>query len=286
MNSNFKFFIENILQKDIKQFLALSGGDISQAFKIETDSDNYFLKSHQSPQALHMFQAEKLGLESIDKTNIIATPKIIACDQFEHRSFLLMEFIETKAPTSKDLSSLGKQLAALHQRTSKSFGLDSDNFIGSLPQSNQEHHNWKDFYLQERLLPQLRLAKNKGVLTNSDCPPENQMSITLEPLLKDVTPSLLHGDLWSGNFLISENGTPYLIDPAIYYGDKEVDIAMTKLFGGFGEHFYEAYYESDAASSKSELKIEIYQLYYLLVHLNLFGRSYHGSVVSILKKYF
>ncbi|MFL1011187.1 fructosamine kinase family protein [Flavisericum labens] len=177
-------------------------------------------------------------------------------------------------------------MAKLHQCHSRNFGLDHNNFIGNLLQSNTEHKTWGNFYIYERLLPQLKLTKSKNLLHSNEIPPTETMVKSLSSLFRNIKPSLLHGDLWSGNYLISSDGTPYLIDPAVYYGHSEVDIAMTKLFGGFGEDFYDAYVESIPFTSDTTARIEIYQLYYLLVHLNLFGRSYYDSVKSILIKYF
>ena len=174
----------------------------------------------------------------------------------------------------------------MHQHTSDTFGLDQDNFIGRLPQRNTRHKNWTDFYTYERLWPQLELAKRKGLLKDNEYPKSEHIKNQLNYLFENVKPTLLHGDLWSGNYLISKDGTPYLIDPAAYFGHHEIDIAMSKLFGGFGDTFYSAYLNHVPTDKFTSARIEIYQLYYLLVHLNMFGNSYYGSVISILKTYF
>ncbi|MCF7568577.1 fructosamine kinase family protein [Sabulilitoribacter arenilitoris] len=285
MISHLKPLLSNLLNETITKVSSVSGGDISQAYKIYTTKNSYFLKLN-SASTLNMFQAEAYGLELIAKTNTIKTPKVIAFDSFENSAFLLMEFIESKRATAEDFKLLGEQLATLHKCTSDSFGLDKDNYIGSLPQSNSAHKTWVKFYTHERLLPQLELAQQKGLLSVSECPSEQHIKNHLELLFKGIKPSLLHGDLWSGNYLISKNSEPYLIDPAVYYGHNEVDIAMTKLFDGFGNAFYESYHSYFPLDENTSARIDIYQLYYLLVHLNLFGSSYYGSVVSILKKYF
>ncbi|WP_203255759.1 fructosamine kinase family protein [Hyunsoonleella ulvae] len=286
MNSDLKTYLSNILNDAIQNVTSISGGDVSQACKISTPQANYFLKVNNAPDALTMFQTEAYGLQSIAKTNTIKTPKVIAYDVFENSAFLILEFIASKSPSAQDFKTLGTQLAQLHQCTSKYFGLDRDNFIGPLPQSNTHHKTWVDFYTYQRLQPQLELAQQKGLLQDSECPKPERIKNKLKPLFKDITPSLLHGDLWSGNYLISKNGTPYVIDPAVYYGHAEVDIAMSKLFGGFSESFYKAYFLECPTDENTSARIEMYQLYYLLVHLNMFGRSYYGSVKSILKKYF
>ncbi|MFD1614887.1 fructosamine kinase family protein [Gelatiniphilus marinus] len=286
MDSFYIKHIEDILSAKVKNVITVSGGDISRAFKIETEIGHYFLKTNSNANAYNMFKAEKLGLENIKGSQSVATPKVIACGILKQAAFLLMEYVEPKTPSEKDFKNFGEQLAKLHQCTSNSFGLNQDNFIGSLPQSNQQHKNWLDFYTYERLLPQLKLAQQKNLLSNYECPSNETIKSHLKPLLKNIKPSLLHGDLWYGNYLISNNGLPYLIDPAMYYGHSEVDIAMSKLFGGFGESFYKAYHSQFPQNQHTAARIEIYQLYYLLVHLNLFGSSYYGAVTSILAKHF
>jgi fructosamine-3-kinase len=286
MNPDLKTHLSNLLNQSITNILPVSGGDISKAYQINTSNNSYFLKVNKVASALEMFQKEANGLRSISQTNTIKTPKFITCNAFENSSFILMEFIESKSPSSEDFKILGNQLADLHKYTSEYFGLNEDNFIGSLPQSNQQSKAWIDFYILERLWPQLKMAKQKQLLSDKEIPTEEALKNGLTPLFFNKKPSLLHGDLWRGNYLISKNGEPYLVDPAIYYGHSEVDIAMSKLFGGFGDAFYQAYHSNLAKDEHTSARMEIYQLYYLLVHLNLFGASYYGSVSTILKKYF
>lgn len=286
MDQTFKEHIAGLLGEAIKNFHHMTGGDISQAFKITTEHNHYFIKINTTKNALNMFQKEADGLRLINEANTIKTPRVLLCNTFENASFLLMEFIDSKTPSSLDFKNLGIQLAQLHQVTSEQFGLHQDNLIGSLPQSNSKHTSWMDFYTKERLIRQLELAKQNGFLSPHECPSEKHIKERLESLFLSIKPSLLHGDLWSGNYLISKKGEPYLIDPAIYFGHHEVDIAMTKLFGGFGKDFYDSYHSIFPDDKKTPSRIEIYQLYYLLVHLNLFGKSYYPSVSSILKKHF
>ncbi|MDO5977745.1 fructosamine kinase family protein [Flavivirga spongiicola] len=286
MNNDLKIHLSSILKESITRVSPLHGGDISNAYRIETSNNSYFLKLNEAINAAKIFQAEVYGLQLIGETNTIKTPRVLASDTFQNSAFLLMEFIENKSPSSNDFKNLGHQLAQLHKYTSEKFGLDQDNFIGSLPQSNKPNKTWIDFYTTERLLPQLELAKQKHLLSKMECPSVQKIKDVLKSLFKDIKPALLHGDLWSGNYIISKNDVPYLIDPAAHYGHHEVDIAMTKLFGGFNEFFYDAYDSNFTRDKNTSNRIEIYQLYYLLVHLNLFGRSYYGSVSTILKKYF
>ena len=199
----------------------------------------------------------------------------------------MLEFIESKEPDSGDFERLGQQLAELHLVSQDSeFGGPHDNFIGHLPQSNTMESSWVTFYVEQRLLPQMQLACKKGLLNKETIPLMENLIEVCNTIMGKVTPSLLHGDLWGGNFLIASDGTPVLIDPSTYVGHSEVDLAMSRLFGGFGSSFYAAYHEQIKPQPRQKDLMEMYQLYYLLVHLNLFGGSYKNSVLSIINKYF
>lgn len=279
-------YISDILAEKILSFKPVSGGDISSAYRIDTETAKYFLKVNGASFALKMFHAEREGLQAIEATKTIAAPHVYRVDSIDGKAFILMDLVESKRPGSSDYRELGKQLAQLHQCSGADFGFSSNNFIGSLHQQNHPHSDWPEFYWFERILPQLQLAFKAGMIQR-DLMPEETKAITLfQDISGNIKPSLLHGDLWGGNYLIATDGTPYLIDPAVYYGHSMVDIAMTRLFGGFGNDFYDAYHESIPQSGQHETQIDLYQLYYLLVHLNLFGSGYYSSVSSILKKYF
>ena len=287
MNKNLKEHIAYLLCVKIERIQSVSGGDISEAYLMETETERFFCKINHGENGYELFKAEKIGLQAIAQSKTISVPNILLCEPLEKGGFLVMDYIEPKRPTETDFELLGHQLAALHHNTTQDeFGFSSDNYIGNLEQSNSNHTQWAEFYVQERLAPQLQLAKDTGRLNDNEIPSGNQLLTTCKNLFPDTKPSLLHGDLWSGNYLISENGTPYLIDPAVYYGHHEVDIAMTRLFGGFGASFYNAYQEHFAPLGNEKERTDIYQLYYLLVHLNLFGNSYKASVTEILRRYF
>ena len=287
ISSAFKEHIAQALGSPISKVNTVSGGDISKAYCIHTSTQRFFLKVNESAFALKMFLAEKKGLEDINGTKTIKAPEVIHCGQHESGSYLLLEFIESKNPTSREFEAFGHQLADLHAfAVGDSFGWTQDNFIGSLPQSNKNHPDWTLFYVHERLLPQLKMAKEKGLLDSSEIPTESNLVQGCRQFFPKVKPALLHGDLWSGNYLISAQGIPYLIDPALYFGHHEIDMAMTQLFGGFSPSFYAAYAERIPAETLHKERREIYQLYYLLVHLNLFGRTYYPSVKHLLKTYF
>ena len=264
----------------------LSGGDISNVYLVETQTQKFVLKTNTAPQALAMFRAEKAGLVAIEATKTIRTPQVFLADIYRGTAFLLLEYIATKRPDTSDFQRLGQSLGQLHQVKHLSFGWDKPNFIGTLSQSNIKYQTWLDFYISQRLLPQFQLAQQQQLLSSKEIPSKNHLLKKGATLFQDIQPTLLHGDLWNGNFLIASNGNPYLIDPAVYYGHAEVDIAMTRLFGGFGTAFYEAYYELHPPKRSIVIRQDWYQLYYLLVNLNLFGRGYYGQVKQILDNLF
>jgi len=261
----------------------VSGGHISNSYLLQTKSYSVFLKTHSNKALLY---AEYLGLQAIAKTQTINTPKVIHFGDLEHNSCLALEWIDTKPANTKDYKVLGQHLAQLHQISHEQFGYSNPNFIGHLSQSNSFHMSWNDFYIEERLVPQLQLAKSQNLLNDEDIPSASKLKATCAIYFQNVTPSLLHGDLWSGNFFISKSNVPYIFDPSVYFGHSEVDIAMTKLFGGFDLAFYKSYHKIIPKDKFTDVRIELYQLYYLLVHLNMFGSSYASSVKHILQKYF
>ncbi|MBK8502622.1 MAG: fructosamine kinase family protein [Saprospiraceae bacterium] len=285
MNQELKSLLEAKLGH-IHEFQPVGGGDISKAYCLNTSFGRYFLKINETPEALNMFLIEKVGLETIVGAGSIKTPQVHLVDRWKNHAFLAMDFIESKNPTQKDFQQLGVQLAHLHQVRQTSYGGEQDNFISTLQQSNSLHDDWPAFYVFERLHPQIQLAQSQGLLFPGDIPEVERMEQICAMYLKADYPSLIHGDLWAGNFLIGIDGTPYLIDPATYYGHSLVDIAMSKLFGGFDPAFYDAYYKESSCPLITETQTDLYQLYYLLVHLNLFGPSYYRGVKKILDCHF
>ncbi|MBO3116058.1 fructosamine kinase family protein [Winogradskyella sp. DF17] len=278
--------IESIINTSIINSSHLSGGDTASVLKLDTVYKSYVLKYSPRTIAQDMFKAEVNGIRLIAKTNTIATPLVLDCGTQQGMAYILMEYVASKPASKNDYAKLGSQLAKLHNYTGEDYGLASDNFIGSLSQKNNFTDDWIEFYGTYRLEFQLKMAYNNRLLKASEIPSSLNIKSVLKIFCDDIKPSLLHGDLWSGNFLISEDNTPYLIDPAAYYGHSEVDIAMSKLFGGFNSSFYESYHEHYPVTKFFNERIDVYQLYYLLVHLNLFGSSYYGAVKRILRAYF
>lgn len=278
--------ISDQIQSQITAFRPVSGGDISSAYLLETQSQKFLLKVNSKSSAKTMFDAEQQGLRAIESTKTIAVPHVHLVDELDGKAFLLMDFVESRRPNAKDYTHFGRDLANMHLVSNNQFGFSTDNFIGSLSQSNAFHTDWAEFYWNERILPQLEIAKKITALDDAKIPSKESALKIFRQVFGEVKPSLLHGDLWGGNYLISTDGTPFLIDPAVYYGHSIVDVAMSRLFGGFDAEFYDAYHEIIPKQTYYQEQIKLYQLYYLLVHLNLFGRSYRSSVVDILERYF
>ena len=255
---------------------SIVGGCINNAIKINTNKGDFFVKWNTNSKA-NMFQSEYNGLKVLKDTNTIRIPNVLCFDD----DFLILEFIPPSNPNNAFWEVFGQKLALMHKQTHSKFGLDFDNYIGSLYQDNTQNKNWTEFFIQNRLQAQLSIGNFSGTLLSDF----DKLFQKLPNLFPNEKPALLHGDLWSGNFLAKNGDTPMLIDPAIYYGNREMDIAISKLFGGFNSDFYFAYNESHPLENGWEERIQICNLYPLLVHVNLFGGAYINQVKNILSYY-
>ncbi|MEO1261931.1 MAG: fructosamine kinase family protein [Bacteroidota bacterium] len=276
---------QQILGTTIHKVEFVGGGDINQARLLKAAKGHFFIKINKADFALEMFEKEAKGLALLKKSQAIRTPEVIAFDQTENESFLLLEYLEKGYRSEGFWEEFGQSLAALHRTTSNQFGLDHSNYIGSLSQPNGHHDTFIDFYINERLQPQLDLARNSKELTVRDEKHFKNLYKKLPELLPDEPPALIHGDLWSGNFLVGAEGGPVLIDPSVAFSHRELDLGMSRLFGGFDRTFYRAYEAAYPLAPGFEKRLPIWQLYYLLVHVNLFGGGYVGSVRRIVEKF-
>ena len=264
----------------------LAGGDIHRAALLRlANGGQVFLKYNTGEQAAGMFRTEALGLALLGAPKVLATPKVMGQGQSDAYAFLLLEYIAPGHRNRMFWTDFGAGLAVLHGTTSAHFGFAHDNFIGSLPQSNRRHDTWAVFYTEERLLPQMQLARRQERLDQTDEKHLEHLCKKLASLCPPEAPALTHGDLWSGNFLCDTAGKPVLIDPAAAYAHREMDLAMSRLFGGFDAVFYESYEQTWPLAPGFEERLEVYQLYYLLVHVNLFGGGYADSVRRILRRF-
>ncbi len=266
----------------------LSGGDINDAFELELKSGvRVFLKTNAAAPA-RMFPAEAAGLDWLRAAGGLRVPEVVAVSNGREGEpcFLVLELLTPGQPQPDFDERLGRGLAELHRFGAPRLGLPQDNFIGTLPQRNREHDSWADFFWYERLEPQLARAVAAGQASARLRSGFERLASNLTQLVGPVEPpARLHGDLWGGNLHVDEGGAPCLIDPAVYGGHREMDLSMMRLFGGFGERVFRAYQEAWPLSPGYAERIALYQLYPLLVHLNLFGGSYVESVERGLARY-
>lgn len=263
----------------------LSGGSINETYHIGTTSGPFFLKFNIARRYPGMFSAEADGLAILEKAGCIKVPKVLHIAETGVFAFLLLEYIDGAATVLNFWQIFGRNLARLHRHTSSDFGLDHNNYIGSLKQTNHKNPSWIEFLILERLQPLVKLAYDSGLLDGQDAGRMEILYKKLPEILPVEPPSLIHGDLWSGNYMVGNDGNPCIIDPAVYYGHREMDIAMSMLFGGFSPEFYRAYNEEYPMEKGWEKRVELNQLYPLLVHVNLFGEGYNRQVRQILKDY-
>ena len=278
--------IEELVGDSIINRQALAGGSIAATSVLKFASGKKMLLKT-AASAPDMFLKEANGLKELQKCGAIRVPEVIAATA----SFLLLEYIESGSADRGFFERFGRQFAEMHRCHAEHYGFYEDNYIGATPQINKTDahtaNNWVAFYWQNRLLFQYKLAEKRGLSTPEMRKLFSKLSGKIEGIIagSEEKPTLLHGDLWSGNYLAAENGDPVIIDPAVYYGHREADLAMTKLFGGFEPAFYDAYLEANPLPYGWQERENIYKLYHVLNHLNLFGAGYYSQAVSILRYY-
>lgn len=268
----------------VQQYQLVAAGTRNQAIFLQTEQGPYFLKTnHESVSEI--FKRESEGLDRLRTNCSLYVPQTLAQGSYEDRHFLLMDWIPS-APKKGDYSErLGEGLAELHMCTAKAFGLDRNNFIAILPQNNDWKDRWLDFFVEKRLEPQLQLAYYNQLVGEKFLGRFRSLYPYLEHFFPVEKPALLHGDFWSGNILPDAAGLPALIDPAVYFGHREMDLAFSRLFGGFDSRFYEAYGDFFPLEPGFEERVAVYNLYPLLVHLNLFGKAYLSGIQQTLKRF-
>ena len=232
-----------------------------------------------------MFKSEAQGLILLRGSNALVVPEVIHAGTAGSHQFLLLEYLEGGRRQTNFWVDFGSGLAKLHRMSADAFGLDHDNYIGSLPQSNSPSLSWVEFFIGQRLRIQLQIAVEHNRIGEEFVKKFDTLFDKLPSILPEEPPSLLHGDLWGGNLMISKAGRPGIIDPAVYYGHREVDLAMTKLFGGFDASYIDSYDEAYPLMPGYQERMTIYNLYPLLVHLNLFGGAYKAQVVEVVRRF-
>jgi fructosamine-3-kinase len=258
----------------------IGGGCINQAFRLTDGSQSWFVKINDASRA-ELFAAEAEGLQALAQ-GPLRVPQVICRGQTLEQSFLALEWLVFQAGTPRDYARLGEQLARLHTPAGPHHGWGRDNYIGSTPQSNAADASWPRFFGKARLAPQLARARKNGHL--GLCAKGERLLEALPRLFgaHAPQPSLLHGDLWGGNAAFLADGTPVIFDPAVYYGDRETDLAMSELFGGFPEDFYAAYHAHSPLDSGYRVRKTLYNLYHVINHANLFGGAYPAQAEKMM----
>ncbi len=263
----------------------VSGGCINEAASISTNEGTFFVKWNSTERYPGMFEAEAKGLSLLNESNTLRIPKVICTGQANHWSYLLLEHLDSGFQNPTFWEDFGAALAKMHQNTNENFGFDHQNYIGSLKQGNKWHGDWVSFFVEERLEAQVRLSRNDGKMESSTVNQFERLYRRLGEIFPEEAPALLHGDLWSGNFMTGPKGDACIFDPAVYYGHREMDIAMTSLFGGYNKIFYNAYNQAYPLANDWNNRLDICNLYPLLVHLNLFGEGYLRRIENIVGKF-
>jgi len=276
-----RLVIQSELEVSITHETVLHGGDINQAAKIETNSGDRFFLKWNATTSKDMFDREAQGLELLDSalTDLVIPNVFLIGDDF-----LLLEYIEESNTGSS--FDFGVQLAKLHRKTNELFGLDHSNYIGRLPQDNKYHPDWLEFFIRERIEPQVKLAIDSGKIDSKYHSIFERAFNYTYIVFPEEPPALLHGDLWGGNYMFNTEGKACIYDPAVYFGHREMDIAMTRLFGGFDENFYNGYNEIYPLQKGVEERIKLCNLYPVLVHANLFGANYVSKAEALIKQFF
>lgn len=269
----------------IHSHTAVKGGDINQAFLLETNQGRFLIKVNAAMYGLDMFEKEAKGLLHLAETKSLRVPMPLFDGKYHQELFFVMEYIEPGTASENFWESFGEGIAKLHANSNTHYGFEHNNFIGSLLQPNNKLETWANFYAHQRLIPLAHKANKRGVLENEHVDLIEKISTRLSSIFPDEKPALLHGDLWSGNFMADQQGNPVIFDPAVYFGNREMDIAMSLLFGGFDSSFYTSYHYYYPLPPEWEKRIKLCQLYPLLVHLTLFGGNYHEQVIDVIEKY-
>jgi fructosamine-3-kinase len=259
----------------------IGGGCINQAWKVtDQQQNNWFIKFNKSNRKA-MFDAELLGLEEIIASNSILVPKPLCTGQTSQYSFIMLQYVDLRG--TPNFVKTGQQLAKMHQHTQDSFGWACENTIGSTPQINNYETDWVTFWQKYRLQYQLDLALKKG-FSHHDYLAGQELNESINKFFTSYQPvaSLLHGDLWGGNCSKDSMGNPVLYDPAVYFGDRETDLAMTELFGGFGSRFMDSYHEIYPVDQGYNSRKKLYNLYHILNHFNLFGGGYGSQAAGMI----
>ena len=280
-----KSYLSYRLQIDNLRIQPVGGGCINDCYQISNSQRSYFCKTNSATKFPHLFQREAEGLQLLASQNIIRTPTVVDYFEYNDSQVLLLEWIVPGEKTSSFWTLLGEKLAKLHRTFGTSFGLEMDNYMGSIIQQNNYTYKWDVFFIKNRLQPLLEKAIQLNLVTADFEKKIINIYPKISQIFTEEPPSLLHGDLWNGNIMADNNSNPVLIDPAVYYGHRSVDLGMTNLFGGFDKRFYDSYNYHYPLPSNHKEQWMLANLYPLFIHLILFGKSYLPQIESIVNEF-
>ncbi|MEZ4936467.1 MAG: fructosamine kinase family protein [Crocinitomicaceae bacterium] len=271
--------LEEIFLKEFEEKVtdsqALSGGDINEVFLV----NDRVVKINDAKSYPQMLEKEARGLQALRETNSILIPEVFAFGEIDGKQYLILEKIGKGLRDQAYWESIASGLANMHQSSCDQFGWNEDNYIGYLPQSNDWHERWTEFFIHCRMEPLVKMAFNDRKLRSENLRQFERMYLELESIFPNENPSLLHGDLWGGNLMEG------LIDPAVYFGHREMDLAMTQMFGGFSSNFIDLYDQYAPLEPGIDARIPVYNLYPNLTHLNMFGSSYLFGIESVIRRF-
>ncbi|MFT3932553.1 MAG: fructosamine kinase family protein [Chitinophagaceae bacterium] len=277
--------ISNSCGFTLNKYEPVSGGDINESFCLFTNDNCYFLKTNNANRYPDMFALEADGLNALRQNTTLQVPVVIKHGIFNNQQWLVLEWMEKGSATIHSMKNFGAALAHMHKLPQKEFGWHIDNYIGSLQQINTKHSTWSEFYIQCRIQPLVKILFNQGSFSSNDIAHADSFSKKIAALFPEEPAALLHGDLWGGNYMINKEGNAAIFDPAVYCGHREMDIGMTKLFGGFDNTFYDTYNNTYPLAKGWQQRLPYTQLFPLLVHAVLFGGHYINQCRSILASF-
>lgn len=269
---------------EIRMIGIIGGGSINDARRVEASCGTFFAKINEAIPYPGMFEAEARGLEFLRENSEFDIPKPIGTGESDDIQWILMEFISHASKKANFWEQFGVRLARMHRNTNDNFGSETDNYLGNLPQQNTFKSTWGEFFAENRIAPQLKMAKDNNLASDQMVKLLEKVMSKADQYFPEEPPSAIHGDLWTGNFSTNHAGEATIFDPSAHYGHREMDIAMSKLFGGFDAKFYDAYNSEYPLEKGWEDRLPIADLYPLLAHLNIFGGTYAYQIMNILRR--
>lgn len=263
----------------------VGGGSVNQAYKLVTERGTFFVKLNHESGLHRIFEKEIHGLKELARAGELEIAKPVGSGVFNKTNYLIEEWIEQGPADQNFWEDFGFKLAKLHKHSNTYFGFAEDNFIGTLPQINSRSSSWSEFFIHNRLEPLVRSAANRILIDAPHLKKFTEYLKIAESVFPVESPALLHGDLWTGNLLRNDQGEPVLIDPAVYYGHREMDLAMTFFVGNFPEPFYSAYVQEFPLAEDWRYRMDFGLMYYQLVHLHLYGHSYLNQIYANLNRW-